>query len=344
MGVKIFELAPKREIELDSLAGRTLAVDSSLFLYQFLSTIRQRDGTLLMDSKGRVTSHLTGLFNRTAKLMQKQIGMVFVFDGKPPGLKKEEKERRAGIKKEAELKYRIAVEKKDIEDMRKYASRTTRLTGEMIEEAKELIEALGLPVVQAPSEGEAQAAYIVSKGDAYAVASQDADSLLFGASRLVRNLAITGRRKKAGKLGYETVKPEIIELKDVLNTLGIDNDQLIALAMLIGTDYNIGGIKGIGQKNGLKLVKKHKKDFDALFKESEWGEYFSFSWQEVFKTIKNMKVTNDYSLENGKVDKERVVKLLVHKHDFSMERVNSALDKLVKATQKKQQKGLADWI
>lgn len=343
MGVKIFELVPKKEVELDSLAGKTLAVDSSLFLYQFLSTIRQRDGSLLMDSKGQVTSHLAGLFNRTVKLMQKQIGLVFVFDGKPPELKRKERERRAELKKEAELKYKIAVEKKDIDGMKKYASRTTRLTREMIEEAKELIGALGLPIVQAPSEGEAQAAYIVSREEAYAVASQDADSLIFGARRLVRNLAITGRRKKAGKLGYDTIKPEIIELKDVLNTLGIDNDQLIALAMLIGTDYNIGGVKGIGQKNGLKLVKKYGKDFDAMFKEAEWEKNFEFSWKTIFDTIKNMKVTKEYDLGQDKVDKERVVKLLVEKHDFSLERVTGALDKLVKATQKKQQKGLTEW-
>lgn len=344
MGVKIFELVPSKEIGLDSLAGKSLAVDSSLFLYQFLSTIRQRDGTLLMDSKGRVTSHLTGLFNRTVKLMQKQISPVFVFDGRPPELKKEEKERRAELKQKAEKKYRIAVEKKDVEEMKKYASRTARLTREMVDEAKELVGALGLPVVQAPSEGEAQAAHIVRKGGAYAVASQDADSLLFGAARLVRNLAITGRKKKAGKIGYETVRPEIVELQDVLNALSIDNDQLIALAMLIGTDYNLGGARGIGPKGGLKLVKKHKKDFDELFKEAKWDETFDFPWTDVFYTIKKMPVSDDYSLEVSKVDAERIEKLLVDRHDFSQERVSSALDKLMKAREKKKQKGLAEWI
>ena len=344
MGVKIFELVPAREIELDSLAGKTLAVDSSLFLYQFLTTIRQRDGTLLMDSKGNVTSHLAGLFNRTVKLMEKQIGLAFVFDGKPPELKNREKERRAGLKQEAEAKYKIAVEKKDIDEMKKYAARTTRLTHEMVKEAKELIQALGLPVVQAPSEGEAQAAHLVKKGDAYAVASQDADSLMFGASRLVRNLAITGRRKKAGKIGFETVRPEIIELQEVLNSMGIDNDQLIALGMLIGTDYNIGGIKGVGPKNGLKLVKEHKKDFDALFKKAEWDKHFGFPWTDVFYTIKKMPVESKYDLAQAPVDREKVSEILVEKHDFSPERVNSALDKLLKAREKKKQKGLAEWI
>jgi flap endonuclease-1 len=344
MGVKIFELVPAKEVSLDDLAGKTLAVDSSLFLYQFLSTIRQRDGTLLMDSKGRITSHLTGLFNRTVKLMEKQVNLVFVFDGKAPDLKKKERERRKEIKKEAEAKYKIAMEKRDVDEMKKYAARTTRLTPEMIEESKELISALGLPVVQAPSEGEAQAAHLVKKGDAFAVASQDADSLMFGAPKLVKNLAISGRRKKAGKISFETVKPEIIELQKVLNTLGIDNDQLIALGMLIGTDYNIGGIKGTGPKNGLKLVKKHGKDFEALFKEVEWEKHFDFPWTDVFYAIKRMNVSDDYDLETKQVDREKVIKILVEEHDFSPERVNSALDKLGKARQKKQQKGLAEWI
>ncbi|MBN2112204.1 flap endonuclease-1 [Candidatus Woesearchaeota archaeon] len=344
MGVKIFELVPAKETSLDELAGKTLAVDSSLFLYQFLSTIRQRDGTLLMDSKGRVTSHLAGLFNRTVKLMEKQINLVFVFDGKPPELKQKERERRKELKEEAEAKYRIAMEKRDLDEMKKYAARTTRLTPEMIKEAKELVSALGLPVVQAPSEGEAQAAHIVKKGDAFAVASQDADSLMFGAPRLVKNLAITGRRKKAGKLGFETVNPEIIELQKVLNTLGIDNDQLIALGMLIGTDYNTGGVKGIGPKNGLKLVKKHQKEFDAMFKEAEWENNFDFPWTDVFYAIKKMPVTDEYILETKPIDKEKVLKILVEEHDFSPERVNSALDKLLKSAKNKQQKGLAEWV
>lgn len=344
MGVKIFELVPAKEISLDDLSGKTLAVDSSLFLYQFLSTIRQRDGSLLMDSKGRVTSHLTGLFSRTVKLMEKQINLVFVFDGKPPELKQKEREKRKARKKEAEAKYKIAMEKQDIDEMRKYASRTTKLTSEMVQEAKELVSALGLPVVQAPSEGEAQAAHIVKKGEADAVSSQDADSLMFGASKLVKNLAISGRRKKAGKISFETIKPEIIELQKVLNTLGIDHDQLIVLGMLIGTDYNNGGVKGIGPKNGLKLVKKYQKDFDKLFEEAEWSKYFEFPWTDVFYAIKKMDVTNDYSLETKPVDREKVIKILVEEHDFSPERVNSALDKLLKARQKKQQKGLTEWI
>ncbi len=344
MGVKIFDLIPREEIELSSLAGKVLAVDSSLFLYQFLSTIRQRDGTPLMDSKGRVTSHITGLFNRSVSLMEKGIKLVYVFDGKPPEMKQKEKQRRHKLKVEAEKKYKIAVEKGNEEEMKKYASRTSRLTPEMVEEAKELVRALGMPVVQAPSEGEAQAAFIVKNSDAYAVASQDADAFLFGATRVVRNIAITGRKKMPNKLAYETVKPEMVELKNVLNSLGIDNDQLIALSILVGTDYNIGGVKGIGPKKALGLVKKHKKEFDALFEEAKWEEHFDFPWTDIFYLIKKIPTTSDYRLEWNDVDEEKLMKLLVEEHDFSEERVKKALSKLNKKSDIRKQKGLGDWI
>ena len=187
MGVSITELLPSKEIKLEELSGNIIAVDASLFIYQFLSTIRQRDGTPLMDSKGRITSHLSGIFQRTIKLLEKGIKPVFVFDGESPELKNKEKEKRERLKHEAGIKYKEAAEKEDIAAMKKYAMRTSKLTPEMVDEAKQLLKSMGVPVVQAPSEGEAQAAYMVKKGDAYAIASSDVDSLLFGADRVVKN-------------------------------------------------------------------------------------------------------------------------------------------------------------
>jgi flap endonuclease-1 len=344
MGVQITDLLPRKEIDIEFLKGKKIAVDSYNMLYQFLSTIRQRDGSLLVDSKGRVTSHLSGLFARTTNLMQRDIKLAFVFDGKAPELKKKERQRRAELKKEAEIKHQIAIQEEDIEAMKKYASRTSRLTWEMAEEAKQLVEALGIPVIQAVSEGEAQAAYMVKKKELYAIASQDTDSLIFGAPTLIRNLSITGRRKKAGKLGYDIIKPEIIELHEVLNNLGIDQKQLIALAMLVGTDYNIGGIKGIGPKNALKQVKQYKHDFDTMFKQVKWSEYFEFGWEEVYNLIENMPTTDKYKLEWNYPDLERVKKILCDEHDFSVERVESTLSKLTQANEQKQQKGLGDFF
>lgn len=344
MGIAITDLLLSKEVSFKDLEGKTLAVDAFNILYQFLSTIRQRDGALLTDSSGNITSHLVGLFARTTNLMEKNLKLAFVFDGEIPELKQEERERRKGIKQEAQRKYKEALEKKDLASMKKYASRTSVLNKEMIEESKQLIEALGLPVIQAPSEGEAQASHMVKKRDVFAVVSQDADSLLFGAPILIRNLSISGKRKKSDALSYVSVKPELLDLSENLNNLGIDQEQLIALAILVGTDYNKRGIKGIGPKNALKLVKKYRKDIDKMFDEVKWDDYFDFSWKDVFYLIKKMKVTDEYDLKWKEVDPEKIIKLLVEKHDFSKERVEKGISKLLKNQKPKEQKGLKDFF
>lgn len=344
MGVNISELLSKKEINLKDLKGKIIAIDASMFLYQFITTIRQRDGSPLKDSKGNITSHLTGLFNRTVKLMSAGIKPVYVFDGKPPDLKLAEKERRNLLKEEAKRKYAEAVVREDVDAMKKYAGRTAKLTKNMVEESKELLTALGLPIIQAPSEAEAQASYLVKKGDAYAVATQDADTLMFGAPLIIRNLSIAGKRKKVNAVSYSTVKPELIDLSENLNILGVDADQMIALCMLVGTDYNIGGIKGIGPKNALKLVKQFGKDIDALFKHVKWDDFFGYSWQDVFYLIKKMDVSDDYELKFKKIDEDKIMDLLVGQHEFSYERVKSSIKRLIKETGDRKQKGLGDFF
>ncbi len=344
MGVNISELLVKKEADVASLRDKIIAIDAHLFLYQFLTTIRQRDGSLLMDSKGNITSHLSGLFHRNAKLMQQGLRLAYVFDGKAPELKVRERDKRTRLKEEAFLKYEEAKQKEDIDEMKKYASRTTRLTRENIEEAKRLISAMGLPVIEAPSEGEAQAAYMVKNDKAFAVASQDADSLLFGSPKLLRNLSLAGKRKRTNKLAYETIKPEVVTLADTLNEIGLDNDQLIALGMLVGTDFNQGGIKGIGPQKGLKLVKEYGNDLDKLFKFVKWDEYFDYPWTDVFYLFKKMPVDENVTLEWKAVDRDKVYEILVEEHDFSMERVNSVLDKLALEKEKQTQKGLGEFF
>lgn len=344
MGTKLKEITIKKEISIPDLKGKVLVVDSFNVMYQFLTSIRMADGSLLMDSRGNVTSHLNGLFSRTVNLMHQGLKLAFVFDGEAPKLKQKERERRADIKKEAKKEYDIAKEREDIESMKKYAARTSALTKDMIEEAKKLIDAMGMPVIQAPSEGEAQAAHIVNKGDAYAEISQDFDCLMFGVPRLVRNLTVSEKRKMPGKLSYIEVKPELIELEENLKALGISQDQLIAMCILIGTDYNPGGIKGIGPKNALKLVKECKNDFDSMFKHAEWDKSFEFSWKEVFDTIKNIPVTDRYELRWGKPDAKAIKKLLVDEHDFSEKRVDGALEKLEVESEKRSQKGLGEFF
>ncbi len=344
MGVALTELLVMKEIDIEFLQNKTIVVDAPMWLYQFLSSIRQRDGSLLTDSRGDVTSHLTGLLARVSNLMQQNIKLAFVFDGEPPKLKHLTLEKRKEIKLKAGRKLEKAKAEEDMELMKKYAARTSRLTDGMIEEAKKLVKAFGLPAIDAPSEAEAQASLITRKGDAFALATNDADALMFGSPRIVRNLNMAGKKKKMNKISYETIKPDLITLDENLRHLGIKHEQLIALAMLIGTDYNSGGIKGIGPKTALKMVKSYGDNFELLFNDAKWNDFFDFSWQEVFDLIKNIPVNENYDLEWGSIDEEKIIKLLVDEHDFSEERVRSQIQGLAKEKNSRSQKGLEEFF
>src|SRR5437588_6410252 len=256
MGVDHGDLIPHRKITLDELSGKTFAVDAYNALYQCLAIIRGPTGVPLMDRQGRVTSHLSGLLYRTTNLAERRIRLVYVFDGVPPALKETEIKRRRAVKEEATVKYEAAISRGEVEEAKKYAQATASLKDMMVEDAHRLLEYLGVPYVQAPSEGEAQAAYMAARGDVWAAVSQDYDSLLFGASRLVRNLAISGRRKLPMREAYVQVDPEIIELAATLESLGLTREQLIDLGILIGTDFNPDGFKGIGPKTALKMLRE----------------------------------------------------------------------------------------
>ena len=230
--------------------------------------------------------------------------------------------------------------------MRKYGSQLIRLNDEMIEESKELLEAMGIAVVQAPGEGEAEAAYLsrVNK-EIYGSVSQDYDSLLFGAPNLIRNLTLARRRKTFS--GYVEVKPEIIELSRVLNLLEINLDQLICLGILVGTDYNPRGIPGIGQKRALQLVKIHKQPV-LIFKAVEeqmlsLPEEDRFDWKEIFELFHKPRV-KDFEIVFEKIDENKIRKILINEHDFSEERVEKQLARLKDIKEKNKQKGLSKWM
>lgn len=343
MGVAITELLEGKEIRIEELRGKVLAVDAFNMLYQFLTTIRMRDGTPLKDSKGNVTSHLIGLFSRTTTLLAEGLRLIFVFDGDAPALKRQERERRAAVKATALHHLKTAEAEQDIEGMRKYAGRTAKLTGEMIDEAKRLLTALGVPVIQAPSEGEAQAAHLCRRGDAYAVVSQDADSFLFGAPRVVKNLNVTGRKKRVNALAYERVAPELLVLDENLRRLGLSQDQLIILGILVGTDYNRAGIKGIGPKKALKLLAEHGTEHERLFTAVGWDEqYPELPWRTLLDAFTRVAVTDDYELRWGTPDADALRQLLVEEHDFSEERIDAALGKL--RQEEAQQRGLQEFF
>ena len=346
MGLNIRDIIPRKEIEMDSLKGKTLCVDAFNTLYQFLSTIRQADGTPLMDNKKRMTSHLSGIFYRNISLLSEGIKLIYVFDGTPPALKYKTHEKRQQNRDTATQNLETAKQREDLDAMKRYSSQLARLTNEMIQEIKELLEAMGIPVVQAPGEGEAEAAHLCRiKKQIFSSVSQDYDSLLFGSPRLIRNLTLSKRRKTFS--GWAEVKIELIELEKVLNNLGINLDQLICLGILVGTDYNPKGIPGIGQKKALELVQKYKQPV-IIFEEVEekimsLPEEDKFDWKEIFELFHKYPVTSG-DFEFKKINEKKIKQILVEEHDFSEERIEKQLEKLKEIHLGLQQKNLGKWF
>ncbi len=335
MGVDLGDLVPKRTVSLEDLRGRTVAVDAHNTIYQFLSIIRQPDGTPLKDRQGRVTSHLSGLLYRTANLAEAGIQPVFVFDGEPPDLKAEEIQRRRERKEQAEEARQAALERGDTETAYTKATQTSSLTGEMVGQSQRLLEALGIPWVQAPQEGEAQAAHMAERGDVWAAASQDLDSLLLGAPRLLRNITVTGRRKLPGKDRYVTVEPEVITLEDVLEALELTREQLVDVGILVGTDFN-DGVHGVGPKTGLDLLREHGSLEAALTELDETVEHA----EAIRRLFLEPEVTDDVDLAWDPPDEEAVVALLHGEHDFSEDRVRSTVDRFRKLQDHMKQRSL----
>ncbi len=345
MGVHLGELAIKHHITLSSLSGKSLAIDAFNMLYQFLSSIRQEDGTPLMDFKGNVTAHLSGLFYRNARLLENGIRPIYVFDGKAPAFKHKTRIARDEIKSAAQIKWKQALEEERFVDARKYAQATSKLTPEMIAESKELLAAMGIPCVQAPSEGEAQAGYMVQKGMAYAAASQDYDALLFGSPLLVRNLSITGKRKVPRENRFVIVEPEEINLPETLTALGLTREQLVLLGIMVGNDFN-EGVYRVGPKTAYKIVKEHNtlSSMMAYVKE-KYNHEFAEDLDAVYAFFMNPHCEEVPAPKWQDADAAALKKLLCDKHDFSEERISHTIESMQKSFKdKNSQSRLENWF
>ena len=339
MGVDIGSLFRKETISFDDLQGRIIVIDAYNVLHQFLASIRQRDGTPLMDAQGRITSHLSGIIQRTANLIEAQIKPIYSFDGTPHPFKAYTLKQRMQRKIQAEKDYQEALKKGDLKTARSKAQQTGRLTDDMIDETKHLLSALGVPFVQAPGEGEAQACYMVKKNDAFAVGSQDYDCLLVGSPVLIRNLTSSGKRKLPGKEAYKKISIKQIRLKENLEFLEITQKQLVDMAILIGTDFN-QGIHGIGPKRSLSLIRQHEtleNIFDSLNIEQKPSH-------ETIDTIRSLflkpDVTDTYDLTWKQPDEQKVFDILCNKHQFSKNRIQDILQKYHKDEKQTKQRTL----
>jgi len=333
MGVALRDILTdyKTPVTLETIPG-IAAIDANNTLYQFLTIIRQPDGTPLMDGRGRVTSHLSGILFRISNFMEKGIRPVFVFDGIPAVLKQATIDERRKIRDTAGERWKDAVERGDEAEAYRQARSATRVDTTIIASSKELLGLLGIPFVQAPGEGEAQASYMVAKGEARYVVSQDYDTLLFGAPTLVRNLTVSGKRKIRGRT--VTVSPERLILSELLGGLHLTREQLIEVSILTGTDFN-PGVDGVGAKTGLKIVQKG--EFAQKLREKQPD----FDPAPVMDLFLHPTVTDDYTLVWGHPDVAGIKKMLCGEYEFSEERVSRALENF---TVKAGQKTLEGWF
>ncbi len=344
VGIDLGDVVVRRPVAAADYAGKRIAFDGWNILYQFLSSIRQPDGTPLMDREGRITSHLAGVLYRTSNLVEQGVKPIFVFDGPPHPLKKETLADRAERKVKAQGEYETALAAGDLEKARSKAQQTSRLTPPMVAEATELLGALGVPVVQAPGEGEAEAAWLCTQGKVHAACSQDYDAILFGAPRLVRNLNAAGRRKLPGKQVWVDVTPEEIDLAASLAALHVTREQLVDAALLVGTDFH-PGVKGIGAKKAVALIQKEgtleglldrlaanpSSAASAVEKAIVEQQGNLAQRAEVRRIFLAPLHAEPADLEGKAPDPSRVLDFMVAKHGFSAERVQTAVDKFVAA-------------
>ncbi len=334
MGTQISKLiiASRHNIGIDSLSGKIIAFDAYNTIYSFLARIRDKvsGGNYFIDSEGHVTSHLIGLFPRLTYFLEHGLKPVFIFDGRPPTFKKKEIQARKDVKISAQVKREDAIARGEMEEAMKYAQATSYITKEILEDAKTLIQLFGIPIIHAPSEAEAQGAIMTSRGLVDSMASQDYDSFLFGCPNVVRNLGVSQRRKIPNQQRFIDVPTEQIVLTEMLTELQLnDRTQLILLGLLVGTDYNPKGIKGIGPKTAIKLVRQYPT-LNTLLKylESKYtiNEVFPFPPETLLDYFLNPEVDKKTELSFSNPQPNALYDFLVNEREFRPTRIQKQIE------------------
>jgi flap endonuclease-1 len=325
MGCNLRDLASPVSIELKDLAGERIAVDAFLTAYQFITSLRARgegkDGTYLRDSKGRPVSHLMGFLDRSTALVEAGIDPVFVFDGRPHELKFETLAERKERRVNAVEKWEAAIEAEDWKAADKLGAQVVSYTSEMVQETQQMLDLLGIAWIEAPMEAEGAASVWCREGQVAGVASQDWDVLLYGGPVMVRNLTSHGT-KKFGRM----VTAERIVLADLLEENEITQEQLVDLGIMVGTDFH-PGIRGIGPKTGLKLIKEYGT-IEAICeaKEKDLPERLD----EIRDLFMNHPISGELP-PSGMTDEDGLKKFLIDERDFSERRVTRALERMKSA-------------
>ncbi|KAM1691481.1 hypothetical protein ACFXTN_030270 [Malus domestica] len=339
MGIKgltklLADNAPKamKEQKFESYFGRKIAIDASMSIYQFLIVVGRTGTEMLTNEAGEVTSHLQGMFSRTIRLLEAGIKPLYVFDGKPPELKKQELAKRYSKRADATDDLAAAVEDGNKEDIEKYSKRTVKVTKQHNDDCKRLLRLMGVPVVEAPSEAEAQCAVLCKSGKVYAVASEDMDSLTFGAPRFLRHLMDPSSRK---------IPVMEFDIAKVLEELNLTMDQFIDLCILSGCDY-CDSIRGIGGQTALKLIRQHGSIENILENINKERYQIPEEWpyQEARRLFKEPVALSDEEQVEIKwtaPDEEGLIAFLVNENGFNSDRVAKAIEKIKAAKNKSSQ-------
>jgi flap endonuclease-1 len=340
LGVLLTPILKREQTSFKALYGKSFAVDASIELHQFLALIRRPDGSLFTDPHGRVTSHLIGLLTRTSRLVTDyKLRPVFVFDGRPNPLKRATIEARRKVQQKAQTEYVQAITAKDFSRAWSKVVMTGRVTGEVLADSKRLLFLMGIPWLEALEDGEAQASFMAAKGDVWAVGSKDYDCLLFGAPILARYLTLTGREYLPAKKTSRLLIPELVKLADNLEALRISREQLVDLALLVGTDFN-EGVMGIGPKKGLALVRK----FGTAEKfPDEIRSGLPNDLDEVRNIFLHPRVLENYSLKMTRPDPDGIIEFLCEERAFARDRVEKVADRLVESRSRSDSQ-LGQWL
>jgi flap endonuclease-1 len=336
MGTQIGKLLvnSRHNINISDLSRMKIGFDAYNTIYAFLARIRDqsRGGKLFTDEDGHVTSHLMGLFPRLTHFVNNKIQPVFIFDGKPPVFKETEISSRRQTKIIAKKKQQEAIAEGKMEEAMKYAQATSKITPDILKDTKTLLSFFGIPIIQAPSEAEAQGAWMTTHGMIDAMASQDYDSFLFGCPQVIRNLGVSQRRKLPNQRKFIDVPTEKINLQELLSELKLkDQTQLILLGLLIGTDYNPKGIKGVGPKTALKLVKQYPRLellLSHLESKHDLQEIFPYPPQILVDYFNTPEITEIDKLTINKPNPKRIQDFLVNERNFRPERIERQIKTL----------------
>ncbi|XP_031403228.1 flap endonuclease 1 isoform X3 [Punica granatum] len=339
MGIKgltklLADNAPKamKEQKFESYFGRKIAIDASMSIYQFLIVVGRSGTEMLTNEAGEVTSHLQGMFSRTIRLLEAGIKPVYVFDGKPPEMKKQELAKRFSKRADATEDLATAIETGNKEDIEKFSKRTVKVTKQHNEDCQKLLRLMGVPVVEAPSEAEAQCAALCKAGKVYAVASEDMDSLTFGAPRFLRHLMDPSSRK---------VPVMEFEVSKILEELNLSMEQFVDLCILSGCDY-CDSIRGIGGQTALKLIRQHGSIESVLENINRERYQIPDDWpyveaRQLFKEPCVFTEEDEPEIKWSAPDEEGLIAFLVNENGFNSDRVTKAIEKIKAAKNKSSQ-------